>query len=390
VTTPRKRPYRVVYLITASGMGGAEQQVRHLALAFQQRGWDVGVISMLPLEPPMSELEGRGIRTASLALRRGLPDPGGALRLRALLRVWEPDVLHAHMVHANLLARLSRLLVKTPVVISTIHNQDEGRQWRYAAYRMTDRLTDVTTAVSAMAVEESIRRGAMRRQRIVLVPNGIEAKLLLPDVRAREQARRALGLAGQFAWLAVGRLDVQKDYPTMLSAFARVLSDRPDAKLFIAGAGPLAQHIRTSIARAGLDQAVALLGLRSDVPALMQAADGFVLSSAWEGLPMVLLEAAASALPIVATDVAGSREVVIDGISGYLVAKGDDEALGRAMCKLMSLTQQERRALGEAGRDHVVGTFSLETIADAWEALYLALLRRAAQPSGREDGRATG
>lgn len=370
-------------------MGGAQQQVRHLALAFQERGWDVSVISMLPLEQPLSELRSHGIQTATLAMRRGLPDPGGALRLWALLRRWKPDVLHAHMVHANLLARLSRLSVRTPVVVSTIHNQDEGRQWRYAAYRLTSGLSDVTTAVSAMAVEESVRRGAARRDRILLVPNGIEADLYLPDMPARERARQALGLAGQFAWLAVGRLHEQKDYPTMLSAFRHALDDHPDARLFIAGKGPLEQSIRTSIGRLGLEQATEVLGLRLDVPDLMRAADGFVMSSAWEGLPMVLLEASASALPIVATDVGGSRDAVIDGIGGYLVPKGDEMALGRAMRRVMSLSRDERVAVGSAGREHVVRTFNLDTVVDTWEALYLAQLRRAAERAGQERGRAT-
>jgi glycosyltransferase involved in cell wall biosynthesis len=308
------------------------------------------------------------------------------MQLRAVLRLWKPDVLHAHMVHANLLARLSRLLVKVPVVVSTIHNEDEGRQWRYVAYRLTDRLSNVTTAVSATAVEETIRRGAARRERILLVPNGIDADRYQPDIPTREHARRALGLAGQFAWLAVGRLDKQKDYPTMLSAFRQSLDDRPDSKLFIAGVGPLEQTIRASIGRAGLEPAVEVLGLRPDVPALMQAADGFVLSSAWEGLPMVLLEAAASGLPIVATDVGGSRDAVIDGISGYLVPKGDEMALGRAMTRVMSLPVEERIAVGGAGRDHVVRRFDLDAIADTWEGLYKAQLGRGARPAGREGG----
>jgi len=385
-SVPRRRP-RVVYLVTSSGVGGAEQQVRSLALTFRRRGWNVGLVSMLPMEPFLAELGVDGIRTASLGMSRGVADPRGLVRLASLLRRWRPDVLHAHMVHANLMARLSRFLVRTPVVISTMHNENEGRQWRYVAYRLTDRLSDVTTSVSQGAVQEAIHRGAAAKPRIRLVPNGIRTADYKNEPEARDQTRRALGLTDQFAWLAVGRLVEAKDYPTMVSAFKRARDSHPNAKLLIAGTGPLAQSIRTSVVSAGLDPDVTLLGFRPDVAALMQAADGFVLSSAWEGLPMVLLEAAASALPIVATDVGGSRDVVIDGISGDLVAPGDDAALGRAMQKVMALSAGQRAAMGGAGRAHVSRVFNVDTIADTWEALYLAQLGRTSEGTRMLGGR---
>jgi len=379
VTARRNGPPRIVYLITSSGMGGAERQVRNLALGFRRRGWDVGVISMLPLEPPLSDLADHGIRTATLGMRRGLADPRGLLRLRAILRRWKPDVLHAHMVHANMLARLSRLVTRTPVVISTMHSQNQGRQWRYAAYRVTDRLSNVTTAVSAGALDEAVRRGAARPGRILLVPNGIDLAEYTPNAPAREDVRTALGLTREFVWLAVGRLVEAKDYATMIIAFGHVHDNHPEARLLIAGTGPLEQSIKASIRQAGLEKDVVLLGLRPDVPALMQAADGFVMSSAWEGLPMVLLEAAASGLPIISTDVGGSRDAVIDGVSGYIVRSGDGAALSRAMQKVMTMPVGQRVDLGEAGRAHAARSFDLQAIVETWQALYLAQLRRAAE-----------
>jgi glycosyltransferase involved in cell wall biosynthesis len=351
-------------------MGGAEREVCYLAQAFHRRGWEVAAISMLPLERPVSELEAEGIYTSSLGMRRGLPDPRALGRLRGFIRRWQPDVLHAHMVHANLLARLSRLVVKTPVVISTIHSQDEGAQWRYVAYRLTDRLSDVTTTVSQVAMAEAIRRGAVRPGSILLVPNGIGTSAYVRDASIRERIRASLGLGDRFTWLAVGRLVEAKGYLDMLAAFRQVREHHPGAVLMIAGNGPLEELIRTTARQAGIEHGVTLLGLRQDVPALMQAADAFVMSSKWEGLPMVLLEAGASSLPIVATDVGGSRDAILDGVSGHLTPAGDPVALAQAMCHVMKLGVRDREAMGAAGRGHICRTFDIEVVVDMWEALY--------------------
>jgi len=361
---------RVVFLSTDSGMGGAEREVCHLAEEFQRRGWAVTAISMLPLQSPIADLASKGIRTYSLGMRLGVPDPRGLVRLGRILRRIRPDVLHAHMVHANLLARLSRLIAPTPVVISTIHNENEGAQWRYVAYRLTDRLADVTTAVSRVAQIEATRRGAAPARTIRVVPNGLATRDFEPDEATRERMRVALDLGDRFTWLAVGRLAEAKGYGDMVAAFATALEARPGARLLIAGVGQLEDDIRSQIGRLGLEDSVRLLGLRSDVPALMQAADGFLMTSRWEGLPMVLLEAGASGLPVVATDVGGSRDAVLDGVSGYVTPVADPARSATAIGRVMGLPDADRRRMGEAGREHIRATFDIRAVCDTWERVY--------------------
>jgi glycosyltransferase involved in cell wall biosynthesis len=124
---------------------------------------------------------------------------------------------------------------------------------------------------------------------------------------------------------------------------------------------------------------VELLGIRDDVPDLMRAADGYVMSSAWEGLPLVLLEAAATSLPIVATDVGGNATVVMDETSGFIVPPGSPEALAAAMQRLQDTPASQRQAMGQAGRAHVIATYDLEAVLDTWERLYRdALVRKGA------------
>lgn len=368
------RPRRIVFLITSSGMGGAERQVRLLAPALHRRGWRVGVISMLPLEAPIAELPGLGIPTRSLDMRRGLADPRAMLRLARILRRWRPDVVHAHMFHASLLARLSRLVVGTPVVISTMHSENQGAQWRYRVYRLTDGLSDVTTAVSSAVLDQAVHRGAVRADRIRVVRNGIDVSASEADPTARLATRTSLGLGDSFAWLAVGRFVEAKDYPNLIDAFGRARGSHPAARLLIAGSGPLEADLRGQIATAGLDSSVALLGLRSDVVDLMRAADGFVMASAWEGLPMVLLEAAASRLPIVVTDVGGCRDVVENGVTGLLVPPHDSDQLGRAMDQLMAMPPAERGAMGSAAAERVRRNFDLGAVVEIWESVYTGAL----------------
>ena len=322
-----------MYLATSMGVGGAEQQARYLARSFRRRGWDVMVVSMVPLEPRRDRrCAPRGSSCTASTCGQGCPDPRGVTRLVRLLREFRPDVLHSLMVHANLLARIVRPITRPPVVVSSVHTPNEGRQWRYLAYRMTNWLTDCTTAVSQDAIDVATRRGAAPRDGIRLIGNGIDLDEYRPDPATRARVRDELGVGDAFTWLAVGRMTGAKAYPDMVSAFADLLrTSYPDARLLIAGSGEpeVEAAVAARIAETGVGDGLSLLGYRSDVADLMRAADGFLLSSAWEGLPMVLLEAASSELPIVATRVGGNEDAVTDGVNGLLVPAGDPAALAR-------------------------------------------------------------
>jgi glycosyltransferase involved in cell wall biosynthesis len=200
----------------------------------------------------------------------------------------------------------------------------------------------------------------------------------------RDRLRQNLGLSREFVWLAVGRFEAAKDYPNMLRAFARVRAERPDAVLLLVGRGSLQGQTEALAAELGLTAGVRFVGTREDVPEFMTVADGYVMSSAWEGMPMVLLEAAASSLPIVATRVGGNQEVVREGETGLLVPPGSDQALGEAMLRLMALPDGERRAMGARGEAHVRQHYGLARVVDRYEAAYRDVLRRKGGGSGAE------
>ena len=362
---------RIFFLSTSMGMGGADSQLLSAARVLQARGHDVMIVSMTPLGPMGLQARGLGLRTESLEMRRGVPDPRGLLRLVRMARAWRPDVIHSHMVHANLMARALRLLAPVPALVSTIHNIYEGGRLRMAAYRFTNALVDHMTIVSQAAANRFIADRIVPAGLLTVVPNGVDTEQIryVPP-GTREAVRASLGLGDEFAWLAVGRFEVAKDYPNMLRAFARLRERHGDAILLIVGRGSLQPETERLAAELGLGPSVRFLGVRDDVPRVMSAADAYVMSSAWEGMPMVLLEAAAAALPIVATAVGGNHEVVVEGTSGFLVPPQDSEALAAAMARLAELPPAERRAFGERGHEHVRRHYGLERVADRWEDIY--------------------
>jgi len=374
---------KLLYALTHLAYGGAETQVVELARRFKDRGAEVEILSLMDADGLTDRLAERGIPWTSLGIERGAWwSPRLVTGVVETYRRFRPDLVHSHTLPANFACRAARAVQPVPVLISSAHNLTEGGAARMAFYRMTDRLADVTTNCSLSAVERYVRIGAVPAHRIRYVPNGIDVARFAPDAQARTRVRAELGIAEDvFVWLAVGRMTEQKDWPNALDAASRAL--RAGDRLLIVGTGELDDEVRQGVAGRGLEKRVALLGVRTDVAELMCAADAFLMSSAWEGLPVVLLEAAAAGLPIVATRVGGNDQVVMDGETGLLVAARDSAALAAAMDRLRKMGAAERSAFGARGRQHVERTYGLDAVIAQWDALYAEFLGGAAASSVR-------
>jgi glycosyltransferase involved in cell wall biosynthesis len=273
-------------------------------------------------------------------------------------------------VHANLLARAVRPMTQVPALVSTIHSIYDGGRLRMAAYRLTSGLVDRFTIISRLAAERYVAIGAVPARRLQVVPNAVDTDRFRKLPEARAAVRQELGLGEEFVWLAVGRFEEAKDYPTMIAAFARLAAVRPTSRLLLVGKGSLQEDVEKQLRVSRLEGRVRFLGVRRDVPELMSAVDAYVLSSAWEGMPVVLLEAAAVELPVVATRVGGVAEVVEDGITGLLVSPGDPAALAAAMERIEALTPEARAAMGTRGRDLVEQQYGTTRVMEMWERLY--------------------
>jgi len=372
--TPINALHVAMVIPTLDRIGGAERQVLLLAIGLRRRGWRVTAVALSGTGgAAAAELRSAGVDFLSLSMRKGLADPWGWARYIGWLRRNKPNVVHAHLPHAAWLARWSRLFAPAPVIIDTLHSSSTGGPGRRLGYRLSRGLPDKVTAVSQSVADSHLSARMVRRATLRVLPNGVDLEKWRPDARMRAELRRELGLEDEFLWLAAGRLEMVKDYSTLLKAMIAV---PPPVRLVIAGDGPLLHHLARLSTRLELYERVRFLGFEANPRRWFQVADAFVLSSRWEGLPMALLEAAACALPAVATDVPGSREVVLDGETGTLVPPADASALAWAMTAMMRTSPEERRRIGARARQRAMEHFSLATSFDRWEELYCALLSR--------------
>ena len=354
---------KILYVITGLGVGGAEKVVVDLADQMNALGHIVK-ISYLTGEVLVRPVSDK-IEIIALNLNSKNDLLSASIKYKKLLKRYCPDIVHAHMVHANIFARINRVGAHIPKLICTAHNSNEGGKARMLAYRLTNRLSDINTNVSQEATDSLIRKGAFRKSNVMTVHNGIDLSKF-----EKVSSRQALD-QNVINLISVGRFNDQKDYPNLINAFAELKKNvMTDIKLTIVGDGELRPQIEAMIKQLDLDNDIVLLGRRSDIPELLSQADIFVLASKHEGLPTVVIEAMACECYVVATDSGGVAEVM--GDTGQLVPIEDSQALADALQNAIALSVEDRTQNNEKARARVEQLFSLETSVQKWLALYEA------------------
>jgi glycosyltransferase involved in cell wall biosynthesis len=357
----------IALIITGLGLGGAETQVCSLADHLVKLGHKVSLISVvaptevLPSSPEVNVIELFCKRSAGGFV-------SAIIKLNKELRRIKPDVVHSHMVHANLISRISRIFVPVDVHVSTAHSTFEGGKLLMSAYRLTDGLTDLTTNVSKNASSAFVINGAVPSARIVAMHNGIDIDKFSFDARARKEIREQLGFADSTKMiLAVGRLEHEKDYPNLLNALALLKERYLDIQLIIVGKGRELANLKALTNELKLDKLVSFVGTQSDVHRWYSAADIFVLSSAWEGFGLVIAEAMATELPVIVTDCGGTAEVV--GNYGRLVPTQDPNSLSTQIYQELELLEVDGQR-NNKGREWIISQYSMKAITDKWLELY--------------------
>jgi glycosyltransferase involved in cell wall biosynthesis len=307
-----------------------------------------------------------------------------AWRLAREVRARGIDVLHAQQYTPFFYAALARLFCwPSPRIIFTEHGRhypDTVSPRRRAANRLLlDHLADAVNACCHFSARALAQVDGFSGRRIDVIENGIE---LEHYGRAADRAslRLSLGLDPDRRYLvAVARFHPVKDHVTLLRGFQQVAARRPDVDLLLAGDGPLREQLQELTRTLGVTGRVHFLGVRSDVPALLKAADLFALTSLSEAASLTVLEAMASYLPVVVTAVGGNPEMVRDGREGVLVPRGDTAAVAAALLRLLD-DPAAAAALGAAGRARVEQHYQLgQTVENYWR-LYQRLCPRRGLP----------
>jgi glycosyltransferase involved in cell wall biosynthesis len=250
---------------------------------------------------------------------------------------------------------------------------DYPRPKRIVANRLLKRRCDRNIGVGEVVRQALIVNEGIPAGRVGVIYNGVDLSPYRQAPPDRATICRELNVEDDaFIIMQVARLVPIKDHQTALKALHAL--HHPRARLVIVGEGPEESAIRETVARLGLQDRVRMLGLRSDVSRLLQAADVFLLSSINEGIPLTVLEAMAAGLPVVSTSAGGVGEVVLDGQTGLLAPVGDAEELARHLLRLAS-DEAERKRMGEAGRQRAFALFDEEQMLASYERLYREMLR---------------
>jgi glycosyltransferase involved in cell wall biosynthesis len=357
---------KVLHMTKVKGIGGAEQHLLTLLPALRERGIDAELLSLDAggdSDRLHRRLEAQGVPVHRVNCGFDI-SPRLAASVSSVVRSERPDLLHTHMVHADIYGSVAARMFGIPLV-STRHNDD---RYLLGPFKYVDRAFSAN-AGAIIAISDAVRefhvRAGLPERKLVTIRYGLDVLPSAPSELTPEDAGISPGAP---LVLAIGRLIEQKDHATLLRSFARVHAAMPDARLAILGWGTLEASTKDLARQLGLHDAVLIPG-RVEPSAWLARADIFAHTSLWEGFGIVLLEAMLSGLPVVATRVSAIPEIVADGMTGALVAPGDDEAVAAALIELLG-DPERRRVLGEAGRERVRNDFSVARMTDRTIAVY--------------------
>jgi glycosyltransferase involved in cell wall biosynthesis len=370
----------------AKSSGGVGEYVRWLAEGIDKSRFRLTVACLSEGGPEFAAQLNLlpGVRAESFGMNRYQIAPHTdaitLANLAGLIRRERPDLIHAHTSKPGFLGRIAALGSGVPVIY-TAHGfafHDRISRAKRVAYATLERLAAATMTTKIVAVSDAerqmgLRFGVGRPDQILTVHTGID---LAPfDVAADRSALRAsLGVPADAPLVGVvGRLIAQKAPLDFVRAVGIIHRARPDARFVWLGGGPLKQEAENAARAAGIDGVINFAGQRRDIPALLQTLDVFVLPSLWESFSLVLLEAMAARLPVVATSVDGNPEAVADGETGLIVPPSTPDALARGILRLLE-DPALAHAMGQAGRQRVEREFNRErmlaNIGQVYEDLY--------------------
>jgi glycosyltransferase involved in cell wall biosynthesis len=364
------RKKRILLVIDEATIGGGQRHVLSIASRLNPDAFAVAVVCEAE-GYLVDELRRHGIEHYPVAMSN-IPDPFAIAHCVRAIREYRADLVHTHGGTAGVTGRIASFLCGVPSVhtyhgIHYLHDSRGLRRWGFGAVeRVLLYMTNRVICVAARDAETGERAGIVDPAKTTVILNGIDTSAFPGKAAYRFQDIPVLG--------TIGRLHEQKGHRILLESLALLRRDGRRFRCVIVGEGELREQLESQSMALGLGEAVEFAGGRTDTAAHLAGMDLFLLPSLWEGLPLVLEEAMASGLPIVATRVDGIEEAVRDGREALLVLPGDVVGLKEAIGRLLD-DEVLRSKLGKAARHRAVECFDVTTMVRSTEAVYRSVLQ---------------
>lgn len=378
----------VMHVMHAFGIGGLENGVANLVNHLPAHAYRHAIVALTAVTDFRARIRTPDVEFIALDKR---PGHGAWVypRFYRLLREKRPAIVHTRNL-AALEMTLPARAAGVPVRIHGEHGRDVGdldgsslrHQWLRRAYRP---FVDRYVALSQDLARYLVDRVGVPESRVTRICNGVDTSLFSPPSRREVPSGSPFGDERLFVFGSVGRMAAVKDPVLLARAFVELHRLNPGAahaRLLLVGDGPLRTAAMDVLRAAGIESLAWFAGARNDVPAMLRGMDCFVLPSLAEGISNTILEAMATGLPVIATEVGGNCELVVDGVTGSLVPPADAASLAHAMLAVVG-NRDGARASGLRGRQRAVEEFSLDVMVGRYLALYDASLRSGRSQSTR-------
>lgn len=353
--------------------------VLHVVLGLQVGGLEKFVLNMIDNYPSSIQsfivcLEEKGElarQTHHLGIIELNKKPGISTeiirKLFNLTKEFDIDIIHTHNPGPHFYGAISGFLSRRPVIHTKHGRNYPASKKKVWLNRISSCLTTKIVAVSQNAADVCVEVEKIPSRKVSVILNGADTELFCPAVNEGDSVRMPVRIG------IVARLSAEKDHQTLLSTCKLLKGYMGSFHLKIIGDGPLRGTLEKTVRTLALHKHVSFLGMRHDVPELLRQLDIFVLSSTTEGISLTLLEAMATGLPVVATNVGGNPEVVIDGETGFIVPPKNPDEMARKLSFLINDVNL-RKQMGKKGRERVFAQFSIKETARKYEKLYREVL----------------
>jgi len=364
---------RILQVIPTLVRGGAEKQLTLLATGLARKGWDVHVCVLTHTGPLEEQLRQAGVPLTFIDKRWKL-DPFAYRRLKREMQRLQPDLVHTWLFAANSYGRQAAFAAGVKHVVAGERCVDP---WKGTLQLTIDRHLARRTeriVTNSSGVRDFYASKGLPAEKFTIIPNGIAPFAPPMTAVTREQLLEDLGLPKDARLIgAIGRLWPQKRLKDVIWTTDLIKCVRDDVHVLIIGDGPHRRRLERYAQQCCISDMVHFLGERSDVPSILPHLDLLILASSYEGQSNAIMEAMSAGIPIVASDIPGNRDLVVDGETGFLVNVGDRATLAQKALLILGDVELEKK-LGLAGKERMLRDFSIEKMVERHEELYRSLM----------------